>query len=87
MIQENKLELVNQVVHILLPKDYGSSQLMGDYALNCSDVFGTILFDIRARTWSPEMLETIEINSAWLSLPFNGTYITGVIFGYSGRRD
>ncbi len=44
---------------------------------------GTLLFDIKARDWSPEVLEKLEIPAEWMPPTFEGPEVTGVI---SGRR-
>ena len=51
---------------ILLPKDYLRYVLSGDYASEVSDASGTLLFDVRARRWSAEMLAALDIPAAWL---------------------
>jgi xylulokinase len=41
---------------VLLPKDYLRLRLTGEIATDPSDAAGTLLFDIRTRTWSPELM-------------------------------
>lgn len=78
-VRENEPELYKKVAHILLPKDYVRFKLTGSYAMDCADGSGTILFDLRNRTWSREVLDALEINPAWLPPTHEGTDITGVI--------
>ena len=78
-VQENEPEVFNQVKHILLPKDYIRYRLTGDYAMDKADGAGTVLFDLKTRTWSPEILEALEINPGWLPPTFEGTEFTGSI--------
>ena len=47
---------MRQVRHVLLPKDYVRYRLTGEYAMDKADGAGTVLFDLKARTWSPEVL-------------------------------
>ncbi|HSN75260.1 MAG TPA: xylulokinase, partial [Anaerolineae bacterium] len=78
-VQQNEPEVYAQARHILLPKDYIRFKLTGDYAMDKADGAGTILFDLRTRTWSPEVLAALEIPAQWLPPTFEGPEITGVV--------
>ncbi len=66
-----------QVRHVLLPKDYVRYRLTGDYAVDVAGGSGTILFDLRRRTWSGEVLDALGIERSVLPDPFEGPAITG----------
>ncbi|MEA2611077.1 MAG: xylulokinase [Chloroflexota bacterium] len=68
-----------QVAHVLLPKDYVRLRLTGEYALDKADGSGTILFDLAARGWSPEVLGALAIDPDWLPRTFEGPEITGAV--------
>jgi len=78
-VKDEEPETYQKIAHILLPKDYVRFKLTGDYAMDRAGGSGTILFDIRERTWSPEVLEALEINPDWLPPTFEGTVITGTV--------
>jgi xylulokinase len=78
-VRRHEPEVYARARHILLPKDYVRYRLTGAYALDKADGSGTILFDLRARDWSPEMLAALDIPPAWLPPTFEGTAITGVV--------
>jgi xylulokinase len=78
-VQDEEPDIYAKIAHILLPKDYVRYKLTGEYAMDRAGGSGTILFDVRKRTWSPEILEALEINPAWLPPTFEGTEITGVV--------
>ncbi|MGI6740892.1 MAG: xylulokinase [Brevefilum sp.] len=78
-VKENEPEIYQQVKHILLPKDYIRYRLSGDYAMDKADGSGTVLFDLKSRDWSAPLLETLDINPAWLPPTFEGTEFTGSI--------
>ncbi len=40
--------------------------MTGGFAVESADGAGTILFDIRSRDWSPEVLQALEIPLEWL---------------------
>jgi xylulokinase len=78
-VQDEEPEIYRKIAHILLPKDYVRFKLTGEYAMDRAGGAGTILFDIQKRTWSPEVLEALEIDRAWLPPTYEGTEITGLL--------
>jgi xylulokinase len=54
------------VRHVLLPKDYVRLMLTGEIATDVSDASGTLLFDLRRRDWSAQILAALEIPREWL---------------------
>ena len=78
-VRENEPQVYAKVRHILLPKDYVRYRLTGGFAVDRADGAGTILFDIRTRDWSPEVLAALEIPLAWLPKTFEGSEITGTL--------
>ncbi len=45
----------------ILPKDYLRFRLTGEYATDPTDASGTLLFDIRTRAWSDEILQALGL--------------------------
>lgn len=78
-VQENEPEIYARAKHVLLPKDYIRYKLTGEYAMDKADGAGTVLFDLRARDWSREVLEALEIDPAWMPPTYEGTECTGRI--------
>ena len=76
-VKENEPTLYAKVRHILLPKDYIRFKLTGEYALDKADGSGTVLFDLKSRNWSTELLEILSINPACLPATFEGPEFTG----------
>jgi xylulokinase len=78
-VRKHEPEIYAKTAHILLPKDYVRFQLTGDYAVDKADGSGMILFDLKQRTWSKELLEKLAIPESWLPKTYEGSEITGVI--------
>jgi xylulokinase len=78
-VQQNEPEIYARARHILLPKDYIRYRLTGDYAMDKADGSGTILFDLKNRDWSPEVLAALEIPANWLPPTFEGPAVTGYV--------
>jgi xylulokinase len=78
-VQEHEPDIWKRTRHILLPKDYVRYRLTGELASDCADGAGTILFDLKKRDWSHELLAALEIPLEYLPKIYEGTSITGVL--------
>jgi xylulokinase len=76
-VRDHEPEVWARIAHVLLPKDYVRLRLTGLHALDKADGAGTLLFDLAARDWSPEVLEALHIDPAWLPPTHEGPEITG----------
>ena len=76
-VQENEADVYTKVRHILLPKDYIRYRLTSEYAMDKADGAGTVLFDLKKRDWSPELLETLGIDPDWMPPTYEGPEFTG----------
>ena len=85
-VQENELEVSANAKHVLLPKDYIRHKLTGEYAMDKADGAGTVLFDLRSRDWSAEVLSALEIPRAWMPRTFEGTEFTGYVTEEAAQR-
>ena len=78
-VRDHEPEVWSRIAHVLLPKDYLRYRLTDGYALDKADGAGTILFDLAARDWSPEILAALRIEPAWMPPTFEGPEVTGTI--------
>ncbi len=78
-VQQNEPDVWARARHILLPKDYVRYKLTGDYAIDKADGAGMLLFDLKQRDWSPEVLAALEIPPAYLPPTHEGPAITGYV--------
>jgi xylulokinase len=78
-VKENEAEVYARVRHVLLPKDYVRYKLTHGYALDKADGAGTALFNLKARNWSVELLQALEIDPSWMPLTFEGPEFTGQV--------
>jgi xylulokinase len=78
-VQKHEPEVYARVRHILLPKDYIRYKLTGIMAMDKADGSGTVLFDLKARDWSAEVLNALKIPREWLPRTFEGPDITGEV--------
>ncbi|NNF69398.1 MAG: hypothetical protein HKN01_06470 [Acidimicrobiia bacterium] len=78
-VRNHEPEIFARAAHVLLPKDYVRYRLTGDLAVDRAGGSGTLLFDVRARDWSPEMLEALDLPAGMFPGTHEGTDVTGVI--------
>lgn len=78
-VKENEPKVYAKAKHVLLPKDFVRYKMTGEYAMDKADGAGTVLFDIRKRDWSDEVLAKLEIPRDWMPPTFEGTEFTGRI--------
>lgn len=78
-VQQQEPAVFKKVRHILLPKDYVRYRLTGEYGMDKADGSGTILFDLKTRTWSPELMSILGIDPGWMPPTYEGPEFTGKV--------
>jgi len=78
-VKENQADVYAKARHVLLPKDYIRYKLTGEYAMDKADGAGTVLFDLKSRDWSDEVLSALDISRVWMPQTFEGTQVTGSV--------
>lgn len=71
---------------VCLPKDYVRYRLTGDLAAEVSDGAGTVLFDVRKRTWCPEILDALGIPRSWMPPMYESTDVCGKITAHVAEK-
>jgi xylulokinase len=69
----------SRIAHVVLPKDFVRFRLTGDFAVDRADGAGTLLFDLRERDWSPDVLAALDFDPSWLSRTHEGPEVTGEV--------
>ena len=82
-VKRNEPYIYQRIAHILLPKDFLRWKLTQEFGMDKAGGSGTQLFDIRARHWSSELIEQLEINANWLPPTFEGTAVTGQLSAHA----
>ena len=78
-VRNNEPQVFERARHVLLPKDYVRLQLTGEYASDRAGGAGTILFDLKTRTWSDEVLADLDLDRALFPDTFEGHQVTGTV--------
>ncbi len=85
-VREHEPDIYEQIHQVLLPKDYVRYRLTGSYATDRAGAGGTLLLDLGARDWSPEMLEALEIPGNWLPPTHEGVDTTGQVSALASKQ-
>jgi xylulokinase len=78
-VAQNEPAVFAKACHVLLPKDYIRYKLTGEFGMDKADGSGTVLFDLKARDWSEELLAELEIPREWMPRTYEGPQITGSV--------
>lgn len=65
-LREEEPDAYRRVRHVLLPKDFVRLRLTGAHLTDASEASGTLLLDLRARDWSDDVLQRLDIPREWL---------------------
>ena len=78
-VRENEPENFKKIKKIMLPKDYIAYKLTGVFSTEPSDASGMLLFDVKNRKWSKEMLEICGIDETMLPKIYESFEVTGCV--------
>ncbi len=85
-VRENEPEIYGRVARVLLPKDYIRWVLTGEYATDVADASGTLLFDVKNRTWSDELLGILDIPKSFMPRAYEGPEVTGQLSAEAAEK-
>jgi xylulokinase len=77
-LRRHEPEAFARIERVALPKDYVRLRLCGEFSTDVSDASGTLLFDVRRRRWSEEVLSALELDADWLPPALESPSVSGV---------
>ena len=80
-MRENEPEKFAAIKKIMLPKDYIVYMLSGVHATDVSDASGMLLFDVKNRCWSKEMLELCSLKEEQMAHVYESYEAVGTMKG------
>ena len=78
-IKNKEPDNYKQIAKIMLPKDYIAYRLTGVHCTDVSDASGMLLFDVKNRCWSKEMIEICGIKETQLARVYESYETIGTI--------
>lgn len=78
-LRNHERDSYDRIHSIMLPKDYIRYRLTGEIATDVSDAAGTLLFDVRNRTWSDAVVERLGFDPGWLPPVYESADVVGAV--------
>jgi xylulokinase len=78
-VRKHEPEVFARARHVLLPKDYIRFRLTAGLAMDKADGSGTMLFDLKTRDWSNDVLSALDIPRELMPPTFEGPQTTGEV--------
>ena len=78
-LRDNEPDNFRRLRHLLIAKDYIRYRLTGEIATDVSDAAGTVLFHVKRREWSKQILSALEIDPAILPRVVGSHEVSGNI--------
>ena len=78
-MKEKEPKLFEKIAKIMLPKDYIAYKLSGVHCTDVSDASGMLLFDVKNKCWSKEMMEICSVREEQLAQIFESYEVVGTI--------
>lgn len=78
-MKEKEPQLFDKIAKIMLPKDYIAYKLSGVHCTDVSDASGMLLFDVKNKCWSKEMMEICSVREEQLAQIFESYEVVGTI--------
>ncbi len=78
-VRDAEPDVYARAAHVLLPKDYIRYRLTGVLATDKAGAGGTLLLDLKRRTWAEHLLRSLNIPLCWLPPTFEGPAVTGCV--------
>ena len=78
-VKENEPDNFAKIDKIMLPKDYIAYRLTGVHCTDVSDASGMLLFDVKNRHWSRQMLDICGVTEAQMPRIFESSECVGTV--------
>lgn len=76
-VKKHEPENFKRISKVMLPKDYLAYKLSGIHSTDVSDASGTLLFDVKNKSWSKEMLEIVGLKEEQMPQIFESYEVVG----------
>ncbi|MBS7648510.1 xylulokinase [Candidatus Bathyarchaeota archaeon] len=85
-IKENEPQIFSRIFKVLLPKDYIKFKLTGSISTDFSDASATLLFDVRRRKWSEDLISCFGFPREIFPNPLESISIAGDISAETSKE-
>lgn len=85
-VRKHEPKVWSKTKHILLPKDYIRLCMTGEYATEVGDASGTLLLDVKKRTYNTKLLSLLQIDCDLLADVYESHEVSGTLTRDAARR-
>ncbi len=85
-VKKHEPEIFTKIEKIMLPKDYLAYRLSGVHCTDVSDASGMLLFDVKNKCWSKEMMDIVGIREEQLARVFESYQAVGTLTAQSAAE-
>ncbi len=85
-VKKHEPEIFAKIEKIMLPKDYLAYRLSGVHCTDVSDASGMLLFDVKNKCWSKEMMDIVGIREEQLARVFESYQAVGTLTAQSAAE-
>lgn len=85
-VKKHEPEIFEKIAKIMLPKDYLAYCLTGVHSTDVSDASGMLLFDVKNRCWSKEMLEIAGVREEQLAKVYESYEVIGTLTEEASKK-
>ena len=78
-MRKHEPDLFARIAKVMLPKDYLNYMLTGVHCTDASDASGMLLFDVKNRRWSGEMLKICGLKESQMARVFESYKVVGTL--------
>lgn len=78
-VRKHEPENFAKIKKVMLPKDYIAYKLTGVHCTDVSDASGMLLFDVKNKSWSKEMLEICGLKEEQMAKVFESSQVVGTL--------
>lgn len=78
-VKKHEPDNFEKIDKVMLPKDFIAYKLSGVHSTDVSDASGTLLFDVKNKCWSKEMLDIVGLKEEQMATIFESYQVVGTI--------
>lgn len=78
-VKNNEPDNFKKIQKVMLPKDYIAYRLSGMHCTDVSDASGMLVFDVKNKCWSKEMLQVLDMKEEQFATVYESYQVVGTI--------
>lgn len=85
-LKENRPEIFKRIAHFVTFQDYAIYRMTGEFAIDYSMASRTMLFDVKNKVWSDELLNIVGVDRSLFSSPYPAYHVVGELTAQAAQE-